>query len=496
MPQPGDTTEKPKRDIARFTRNPGDDRWSPPEFLPSPINTSAQEGRPALSPDGRWLVFSSDRADGTEGGEDLWICERTGVGQRWSEPMNLGPQVNSRGWEGQPSFSPDGRTIYFASNRRGQNRGTGLYTTSRESGDDAWSRAVEIFPGDDAPVRVMNPIISSDDRVMLFNCNGEHGGEGKFDVWMCERTSPHVAWSTPINIGQPINTKGHEFTRALSHDGRLLLFRRIPPEGKESEQHGYWSVRRVRKSQSESVAKAITAPPSHEHLDSQPGPSDNDGWTPLFNGIDLTGWHTVYSKADVWRKEKDEIVCRRKRGSEQGATGWLATDEDYMNFELELEYNLERGDNSGVFLRAIPGEARNGADQLEVQLLDDNAANFRDKLTEDKITGAVYGIVPVSHRTRVQPKKWNQLAIRLVGDQITVTVNGDVVTDADIRRANPDVYQRRQFDKPGPIGLQWHGSKTRYRNLRIRRLDAEGQVIPAGEGQPGKPGLFQRSSAE
>ena len=89
---------------------------------------------------------------------------------------------------------------------------------------------------------------------------------------------------------------------------------------------------------------------------------------------DISGWHEQF-KTGVWDGSSGEIMSRQRKRREP--VGWLATDRNFMNFEFEFDYFLEREGNSGVFLRAIPGGAVNGANQLEVQLLDDNASTHQ-----------------------------------------------------------------------------------------------------------------------
>src|SRR4051794_18038909 len=69
-------------------------------------------------------------------------------------------------------------------------------------------------------------------------------------------------------------------------------------------------------------------------------------WRPLFNGKDLAGWKTAKGEPKNWRAENGLLVC------EGGGGGWLSTDKQYSDFELELEYRVPPDGNSGVFLRA------------------------------------------------------------------------------------------------------------------------------------------------
>lgn len=95
---------------------PDEDAWGQAQPL-SEVNTGRDELGPELSPDGRRLYFYSDRAGG-HGGYDLWMSEQRGSSQRgWGAPVNLGPSVNSPFHEYSPALSADGSELYFASNR-------------------------------------------------------------------------------------------------------------------------------------------------------------------------------------------------------------------------------------------------------------------------------------------------------------------------------------------------------------------------------------------
>jgi hypothetical protein len=101
------------------TRPTRDDLWSEPVNLGPTVNgvNSAWENRnPSISADGLLLFFSSIRP-GVSGGTDLWMTRRSTIDGPWSEPVNLGPKINSAWWEYQPEISADGRSLLFCSNR-------------------------------------------------------------------------------------------------------------------------------------------------------------------------------------------------------------------------------------------------------------------------------------------------------------------------------------------------------------------------------------------
>lgn len=94
------------------------------------LNTPFQEQFASLTRDGLELFFSSDRP-GTLGGLDLWHATRARTSDVWSTPVNLGPAVNSTAGEGRSAISWDGMTLYFHSNRNGS---VDLFQTSRAPG--------------------------------------------------------------------------------------------------------------------------------------------------------------------------------------------------------------------------------------------------------------------------------------------------------------------------------------------------------------------------
>jgi len=101
-------------DIYFSERRNGWDSWGEPKNAGSPPNSRYWDAQATMSPDGKYLFFSSSRPGGY-GGLDIWMCIRREDGT-WSEPINLGPNVNTPGNEISPFIHSDGKTLYFASN--------------------------------------------------------------------------------------------------------------------------------------------------------------------------------------------------------------------------------------------------------------------------------------------------------------------------------------------------------------------------------------------
>jgi hypothetical protein len=193
----------------------------------------------------------------------------------------------------------------------------------------------------------------------------------------------------------------------------------------------------------------------------------SEGFVPLFNGKDLSGWKRYDVKIDVWSVEKEMIVCSGKDGG-----GWLGTERDYANFELRLEYRLKPGGNSGVYIRA-PQKGHISRVGMEIQILDDFHPNYAN-LDFYQYTGSIYHVVAPTRRAAHKAGKWNTMVIRADGRQVVVILNGAKIVDADLDRCRKDAQVAKEHPglarKRGRIGLQSHTDRVEFRNLRVKEI--------------------------
>ena len=174
--------------------------------------------------------------------------------------------------------------------------------------------------------------------------------------------------------------------------------------------------------------------------------------------------------------------------AQYGGSGNLYTKKEYGDFVLRFEFAFDReGVNNGIGIRTPMGvdAAYHG---MEIQVLDHDAPIYKN-LRVYQQHGSVYGIIPAK-RVKFPPLgTWNVEEIRAVGDRITVTVNGEVILDGDIRQAcqghnvapdggknNPYTVDHKNhpglFNASGHIGLLGHGAGIKFRNIRIKELPA------------------------
>ena len=192
--------------------------WTMAERVSEPLNSNDNEGAQCISQDGRFIVFTIC-GEGGLGSCDLYWSKK--IGDRWSKPRNLGAAVNSRYWDSQPSFSIDGKTLYFTSNRPGGKGGKDIWkTTLNENG--RWNKAVNLGDSINTPQDETCPFIHYDDQTLYFASNG-HIGMGGFDIFYSRKLNDPT-WSMPTNIGYPINTSGEEMNLIVGASGNTAIF--------------------------------------------------------------------------------------------------------------------------------------------------------------------------------------------------------------------------------------------------------------------------------
>jgi len=198
-----------------------------PTNLGPPVNNSSNDRMPSVSADGLTLYFTSDRPGG-QGNHDIWITERQTSERNpegyWIEPVNLGPAVNTPSTDSHPSISLDGLTLLFASNRPGGSGGEDLWVTTRSATSEPWSEPINLGPTVNSSSRDLGPCISTDGLELFFHSN-RSGGQGDQDTWVTTRTTTSDPWTEPVNLGPGLNGPAADGGPDISADGLMLFFR-------------------------------------------------------------------------------------------------------------------------------------------------------------------------------------------------------------------------------------------------------------------------------
>lgn len=193
----------------------------------------------------------------------------------------------------------------------------------------------------------------------------------------------------------------------------------------------------------------------------RPLPDLDEGFVPLFNGVDLTGWT---GDTENYPVEDGLLVCRGKD---------LYTEGRFGDFHLKFKFQLTEGANNGLGVRMEEG-AHAAYDAMELQILDNSAERYA-KLKPYQYHGSIYGVVPAKRGALKPVGRWNTQEVIAKGSQIKVIVNGQTIVDADIAEAakkptldgkNHPGLKRTE----GHLALLGHGSVVKFKDIRIKNL--------------------------
>ena len=181
------------------------------------LNTSQNEGAHCLSPDGEYLFFTGCHMEGSQGGCDLYIT--TKQDGEWIKPVNMGPNVNSREWDAQPSLSPDGKRLYFTSERKGGLGKSDIWYVDFKDG--SWGKPINAGDVINTAGNEASPYIHLDGQTLYFRSDG-HVGMGDYDLFLSRWDKNE--WGEVENLGYPINSAGSEGALSVSTDGQYAYY--------------------------------------------------------------------------------------------------------------------------------------------------------------------------------------------------------------------------------------------------------------------------------
>jgi hypothetical protein len=226
-------------------------------------------------------------------------------------------------------------------------------------------------------------------------------------------------------------------------------------------------------------------------------PKPPEGFTALFNGKDLTGWQgniDMKQRATKSKAELDELLAKRTKTafenwtvkdgvihcSGKGGVS-LQTVKDYGNFELLLDWKIEKNGDSGIYLRGQPQlqiwdsdsspGARNedkstGSGGLWNNPLPPDVAKSMDNALKLK-EGQKIGKIPLKKADK-PVGEWNTFHVVMVGDEVTIKLNGELVVD---KGKLPNYFEKgKPLPAKGPIELQYHGDPLWFKNIYIKEL--------------------------
>ncbi len=195
------------------------------------------------------------------------------------------------------------------------------------------------------------------------------------------------------------------------------------------------------------------------------------GWKLLFDGKTLNGWGCTAPDSKGWVIDNGAIMYHVQGG------GYLYTKERYGNFELKIDFMVDKGANSGIFFRwaNLADPVQTG---IEMQVLDSAGKNPPGKHD----CGAIYDCLAPRENPMKPALEWNSLVLRCSNNFISIKMNGKRILDMDLNKwtepnKNPDGTGNKfntaykDMAREGHIGLQEHGGKVWFKNIKIRTLD-------------------------
>ena len=217
-----------------FVKQKKNGKWTKPEIAPFSRNMAYMDFEPFISPDGRHLYFLSNRPDTkngeTEAGDqDIWVVDRINDG--WGEPYNLGEPVNSADEEYYPTLTKEG-TIYFTRQEKGNPAGV-IYRSKLVDGK---YQDVEKLPEQvNCGTNRFNASISPDNSYIIIPAIIREKTLGGVDYYISFHNDKDE-WSEPINMGEPINSEnGREWSLSFSPDSKYIFFMSGRTGGKQTE---------------------------------------------------------------------------------------------------------------------------------------------------------------------------------------------------------------------------------------------------------------------
>ena len=202
----------------------------------------------------------------------------------------------------------------------------------------------------------------------------------------------------------------------------------------------------------------------------------SEGWQLLFDGQTKNGWHSYNKKGnlDDWKVENGALVLNSTKKDDD-----IVTDQEYENYHLMLDWNINEGGNSGIIfnVKESPEYDRTFKTGPEMQVLD-NERHADAKIPKHR-AGDLYDLIASSSETVKPAGQWNTAEIIKNKDSLTLRLNGATVVqtilfDGNWKKmiAGSKFKEWKTFGtfKKGVFALQDHGDKVMYRNIKLRKL--------------------------
>ena len=208
------TRELAPKKLMLYSSQRHDTLFRDPRLLKAPFNQGDPEGGVTLTADNNELLYPVIRRFRGYNNSDIYLTRRDSNG--WQPIANAGDSVNGAdSWESQPSITPDGQWLYFASNRAGGCGGTDIWRCHRKT-DGTWGKAENLGSAVNSPGNERCPFIHADGHTLYFSSNGWQGFGG-YDMYFIDLDRPDH--TKPVNLGLPLNTEDDDIALGITPDG-------------------------------------------------------------------------------------------------------------------------------------------------------------------------------------------------------------------------------------------------------------------------------------
>lgn len=195
--------------------------FRPAERFRDIINSPYNEGSACLNEDGTLLIFA--RCDAPDGFGSCDLYESRYEEGRWTQPKNLGPLLNSPGWDSHPFLAPGDTLLFFASNRAGGFGQSDLYVSHRRP-DGSWDKPQNLGPTINTSGDEVTPYLYAPQQTLYFSSTGQPLSYGGYDIYKSRWLGTY--WEEPRNLGPLVNTDGDEYYFTIDGRGNKIYYAR------------------------------------------------------------------------------------------------------------------------------------------------------------------------------------------------------------------------------------------------------------------------------